>query len=105
MHTSLIAPLSRAIAIEDASSLKEKSLSVSLNPNPVRYALNMSTDGIMPNKNSSLSLISASGVLKTIHAKKLNKTIKLDVSFLSPGIYILKIINNNKVVYRQFVKL
>jgi uncharacterized repeat protein (TIGR03803 family) len=98
--------LSRPMVIEEGSSLKEKSLSLRLNPNPVRNTLNIAVEGLTAGTNSSVFLVSASGVVvKTIQAKTLNRNTKLDVSSLSAGVYSLKVINGDKIVYKQFVKL
>ena len=81
-------------------------LSLKLSPNPASSVLQISTNGLQLNKPSTLSVISAAGVvMKTIQLNSLNKTLQLDVSSLVSGVYTLKIASGDKVMYKQFVKL
>ena len=81
-------------------------LSVKLNPNPARSSLQIYTNLLQFYRLSTISVMSAPGVLmKTIQLNNLNKVVQLDVSTLVSGVYTIKVINGNKVAYKQFVKL
>jgi len=43
--------------------------------------------------------------MKIIQSNILSKNVQLDVSSLSAGMYLIKVINGDKVLYKQFVKL
>jgi uncharacterized delta-60 repeat protein len=91
---------------EDISNISRRSLNLNVNPNPVANTLNILVKGLKEHTKSTISLISTSGVLlKTIQAKNLNSNTKIDVSSLSAGVYIIKVANGDKIVYKQFVKL
>jgi hypothetical protein len=47
----------------------------------------------------------AGGLMKTMQSNSSTKTIRLDVSPLVSGVYTIKLISGNKVLYKQFVKL
>ncbi len=81
-------------------------LSVKLSPNPARSTLQIFTKGLQLNKPSTISVISASGVvMKTIQSGNLNKVVPLDVSSLQSGVYTIKVVNGDKVMFKQFVKM
>ena len=81
-------------------------LGLDVNPNPVAGTLNISVHGLQANNRSTISILSVSGaVIKTIQPGALNKNVQLDVSSLSGGVYFIKVINGDKVLYKQFVKL
>jgi len=81
-------------------------LSLRLSPNPARSSLQIYTKGLQQNKPSTISVISASGVVvKTINSSTLKQTVQLDVSSLVRGVYTVKVISGDKVTYKQFVKL
>jgi len=57
-------------------------------------------------KPSAISVISVSGVLiKTIQFSSLPKVVQLDVSSLSRGAYIVKLMCGSETLYRKFEKL
>ena len=86
------------------SKLGLNSVSLKLSPNPVRNTLQIFTKGSQ-NKSSTISVISVSGVvLKTIQPTS-NQRMQMDVSSLRPGVYFLKVLCGDKVLYKQFVKL
>ncbi|MEO6498888.1 MAG: T9SS type A sorting domain-containing protein [Mucilaginibacter sp.] len=75
-------------------------------PNPARSVLNISITGVQQNKPTTISVISASGVIiKTLQAKSSAQTIPLNVSSLKSGMYVIKIISEGKVIYKPFVKM
>jgi hypothetical protein len=77
-----------------------------LNPVPARSTLQIYTKGLQLNKPSTISIISASGVLlKTIQSNTSNKVVQPDVSSLVSGVYIVKVISGDRMVYKQFLKL
>lgn len=81
-------------------------LSIRLSPVPARSTLQIYTKGLQLNKPSTISVMSSTGVLlKTFQSNASDKVVQLDVSSLVSGIYIIKVINGNKVAYKQFVKL
>ena len=81
-------------------------LSMKLNPVPARSTLQILTKGLHLNKPSTLSVMSATGVvMKTIQSNASNKVVQLDVSSLVSGVYTVKIVSGDKVTYKQFVKL
>ena len=43
--------------------------------------------------------------MKTIYANATNKIVQLDVSSFASGVYTAKVVNGDKVMYKQFVKL
>ena len=84
-------------ALNDALTLK-------LGPNPASSILNILLDGLQPNKPATMAIISISGiVLKNIQINK--SATQLDVSALTSGVYIMRIISGDKVLYKKFVKL
>ncbi len=83
-----------------------KGVSIKLWPNPAGNTLNIYSDGLVQNKQTNLSVISVSGVvMKTIQLYSVNQTIQLDVSSLASGVYTIKFICGDKVMYKQFIKL
>ena len=81
-------------------------LSLRLSPVPARSTLQIYTKGLQLNRPSTISVISASGVsMKTIKLNNLNKVVQLDVSTLVSGVYTIKVMSGDKVMYRRFVKL
>ena len=87
-------------------NFSNRPLSLNVNPNPVAKTLNVSIYGLQTNNRSTISVLSVSGVIiKTIQSNTLNKNVQLDVSSLSAGVYFIKVISGDKVVYKQFVKL
>jgi hypothetical protein len=83
-----------------------KLLALNLSPNPVAGQLSISVDGLLENTKSALSVLSATGVIvKTINASTLGKNLKLNVSMLSSGVYFIKFVNGDKILYKQFLKM
>lgn len=81
-------------------------LTLKLSPNPASHTLQIYTSGLPQNKPSAISVISASGVvLKTIQSNTLAKIVQLDVSSLVSGVYRVKVVCADKVMYKPFVKL
>ncbi|WP_018615050.1 Ig-like domain-containing protein [Segetibacter koreensis] len=80
-------------------------VSLKLTPNPTSNSLQIFTNGLRQNTSTTISIISIAGVAeKTIHTNASNN-ILLDVSSLHSGVYTIKIINGDKTVYKQFIKL
>ncbi len=79
-------------------------VSLKLSPNPATDVVNVYTDGLQQSKPATISIISVSGiVLKTMQSS--NSTTQLDVSSLVSGLYTIKIVSGDKIMYKQFVKL
>lgn len=94
------------LSFADTGMPRDNKVSLQLSPNPVHNILNISASVFNADKNKIISVISSSGiVLKTTRVSGLGQTIKLDVSSLAPGMYIIKMISGNKVIYKQFVKM
>jgi len=99
------AMVSRPSFSNDKTDLNN-ALSLKLSPVPARSTLQISTKGLQLNKPLTISVISASGVvIKTIQSNNQNKVVQLDVSSMISGVYSLKIISGDKILYKQFVKL
>src|SRR5207237_883036 len=69
-----VGPVAKSIASGSKLNLSNKQISLNVAPNPVTKTLNISIDGLLPNSNSAISVLSVSGVvIKTIQSKSLNK--------------------------------
>ncbi len=80
-------------------------LQLKLSPNPVRDVLQVHVMGMKQNTSAAMSIISSSGaVLKTMRLSGNERTEQLDVSSLSSGVYIVKVMSADKVIYSQFLK-
>jgi len=91
-------PANDKMSVNDAVSL-------SLYPNPATNIVNIYTKGLQQNKQAIISIISASGiVMKTMQTNSSTQT-QINVSTLAKGMYTIKIISGDKVLYKQFVKL
>lgn len=79
-------------------------MSVKLYPNPATNVVNININGLQQSKPATLSIISTAGnVLKTMQSN--NSTTQLDVLSLVSGVYTVKIVSAEKIIYKQFVKL
>lgn len=108
--TILVVVPNEIVVSNKSSSVKLNSsndlISLKISPNPAHNALQIYTNGLQQNIRSTISVISASGVVfKTIQVNTLSKIVQLDVSSLNAGVYFIKVINGDKVLYKQFVKL
>ncbi len=74
-------------------------------PDPAKNILNIYTTGFEQNKKLTISVVSVSGVVVKTIQKTSNQIMQMDVSSLSPGVYFLKILSGDKILYTQFVKL
>jgi hypothetical protein len=82
------------------------SIIVNLHPNPTTNRINVSAIGLEQNKPLTLSIIASGGVVvKTITTINSSQLRQLDVSSLPSGIYTIKLICGDKVVWKQFAKL
>jgi hypothetical protein len=96
--------VSRPSPINDKTDING-ALSLSLSPNPVSKALHISAIRLQQNKQTTISVLSASGaVMKTVNSNNTIKVVQLDVSSLVSGVYIVKVISGDKVMYKRFVK-
>ncbi len=81
------------------------SLSLKADPNPVKNILNIYITGFERNKKLTISVVSVSGVVLNTIQKTSNQIVQMDVSSLKQGIYFLKVLSGDKILYTQFVKL
>lgn len=94
------------LSVADAADAVNDAISLQLAPNPVTNILNIRTTGVQRNKQTSVSIISSSGVImRTMQPGPSTQTIQFDVSTLPRGTYTIKMVNGNKIVYRRFVKM
>ncbi len=78
-------------------------ISLNLSPNPASSIVNIYTSDLQQSKPATISIISVSGiVLKTMQT--LSSTTQLDVSSIVSGVYTVKMVRGDKVIYKQFVK-
>jgi len=90
---------------EDNKTARNDDLRISLYPNPATNIVNIYAKGLQQNKPATISVISASGiVMKTMQNSSSTQT-QLNVSTLAKGVYTIKIISGDKILYKQFVKL
>ncbi len=90
---------------ENSNSDRNSAVSLKLAPNPANNILNIYITGLQKDKYASLSIISASGILlKTKQLKSSDQTMQLNVSSLVSGMYTIKIVSDDKVMYKQFLK-
>jgi len=81
-------------------------LRLKLAPNPVNNILNIYTTGLQKNKTAILSVISSTGVvMQTKQLSNSTQNIQLNVSSLVCGVYILKVVIGDQILYTRFVKL
>ena len=96
---------SRSTSINSQPDLKD-AISLKLSPNPVQRILNIYTNEFQSNKPLTLAVVSAAGVVqKTMQSNTSNKAVQMDVSSLVSGVYTVKVICGDKVMFKQFVKL
>ena len=90
-------PIYNKTVINDEISLK-------LSPNPATNIVNIYTKGLQQNKQATISIISAAGIVhKTLQTN--NSTTQLDVSSMASGVYTIKIVSGDITMYKKFVKL
>ncbi len=81
-------------------------LSLIVYPNPAGNNVNINIKGLWQDKQTNISVISALGVvMKTIQSNSSTQIVPLDVSSLASGVYTIKVICADKVMYKQFIKL
>ncbi len=94
----------RPFAKSEKTALND-ALSLSLYPNPATNIVQVYTKGLQQDKPTTISVISASGVImKTVQLNSLIQT-QLNISSLAKGVYTIKIVSGDKVMHKQFVKL
>jgi hypothetical protein len=81
-------------------------LSLQLSPVPAQNTLNIYAKGLELNKPPTISVISASGVLmKTVQSNVSNKVVQLDISSMVSGVYTIRVVGGDRVMYQRFVKM
>jgi len=90
----------------DAITRANTDATIKVWPNPASDIIYINSLGFQQNRNTIISVISASGVaMKVSQSSVLNQTIQLDVSSLLSGVYTIKVICGDKILYKLFVKL
>ncbi|MEO6329661.1 MAG: Ig-like domain-containing protein, partial [Ginsengibacter sp.] len=80
-------------------------VSVKVGPNPTRDVLSVLAKGIEKNKGLKISILSMSGnLLKTSDFVGKNEVLQINVSSLRAGMYLMKLVSEGTVVYKQFEK-
>ncbi|WP_018615328.1 Ig-like domain-containing protein [Segetibacter koreensis] len=100
-------PVNRKPINLDGQSVISNTAGITLAPNPANNTINIYTGSLQQNKPLTLLIISTSGVLlQTIQSNNSPaRVIQLDVSSVTSGVYTIKIMSGDKVVYKRFVKL
>ncbi|MEO6327976.1 MAG: Ig-like domain-containing protein [Ginsengibacter sp.] len=95
--------------IESLNAVRTDSINLfdfQLSPNPATKYIQLNFEKLQTYKKANLSIISLSGsILKTIPFVPSNNKIKLDISSLMPGMYIMRVSNENYMVTKKFIKL
>jgi hypothetical protein len=78
--------------------------SIKVFPNPLNNTLNIYTTGMQKNKPLTMSVISSLGVIVIKQSTVVTDVIRINVSHLASGVYTLRVISNDKLSYRQFIK-
>jgi parallel beta-helix repeat protein len=83
-----------------------KTYTVKLFPNPAISKIQIGVEGFqMVSQKANLSIQNLSGiVVKSVPVVLSGKTLEADVTSLSPGMYILSIVNDNLVISKKFIK-
>lgn len=81
-------------------------ISLKVWPNPAGDIININTKGLLQDKQMSISVISAAGVvMKIIRSNSSTQIVSLNVSSLLSGVYTIKVTCEDKIMFRQFIKL
>ena len=84
----------------------DKSADFRLFPNPSVNTIKVNFNQLPVNQKANLSIQSVSGsILKSIPVILSGQTIDIDISSLSPGIYIMRIAGDNFGINKKFVKI
>ena len=108
VHISVKAPnaiIAKGHSVNETGT--DNPLSLKLSPNPASGVLHIYTKGLQLNKQVTISIFSAAGVaIKTVQSiNSADKGLQVNVSSLAGGVYTIKLICANNVLYKQFVKL
>ena len=108
-HVTVKAPnaivSNRAFSINNQTDANNP-VSLKLSPNPTSNILYVYANGLLQNKRSTISVISVSGVImKTINSNISRQPVQLGVSSLASGVYTIKVVSGDKVMFKQFIKL
>lgn len=81
-------------------------VSFRVSPNPAGKTLHINISGLQQDKIVSVSVISAAGgFMQSMSSSGSANAIQLDVSSLVNGVYTIKVVCENKILYKQFVKV
>jgi len=74
---------------------------VKVYPSPANNVVNVSLNDALVNTNSAVSIVSMSGQVLETGRYKGSKLIRIDVSKLTPGLYILRLESNGQVINKE----
>lgn len=81
-------------------------IQLKLSPDPARNILQVYVNGLKQNTPATISIFSSSGILiSSKRSNSLDHVVQLDVASLAGGVYIVKVMSANKILYKQFIKL
>ncbi|MEO6454932.1 MAG: Ig-like domain-containing protein, partial [Ginsengibacter sp.] len=82
-----------------------KDVNIKIGPSPASNVLSVFTNGIQKTSGLKISIFTMAGtMLKTYSFDTKNETVKVDVSSLKAGLYIIKLNFDDSSVYKQFEK-
>ncbi|MEO6454280.1 MAG: T9SS type A sorting domain-containing protein, partial [Ginsengibacter sp.] len=77
-----------------------------LSPNPATNFIQINLERIPASQKATLSILDLSGaLLKNIPIVLSNNKIKVDISLLAPGMYIMRISNDTFIINKKFIKV
>ncbi|MEO6454389.1 MAG: Ig-like domain-containing protein, partial [Ginsengibacter sp.] len=81
-------------------------LDFQLSPNPATNSIQINFESLQSYQKANLSIMDLSGsLLKTLPLVLSNNKIKVDISSLSPGTYIMRISNDKFIINKKFMKV
>jgi hypothetical protein len=93
------------IALDSKADNIKSSLSLNINPNPVKDAVNLSYSIVSAGQNASVSIYSNSGkLIKQQILSQTNGTFSLDISAQSAGIYYAVLQSGSSSITKKFIK-
>jgi len=90
---------------QNIQSISSETVSITVGPNPATSLLSVFTNGLQKNKELKISVLSITGKLfKTIQTNTSNQIVKVNVSSLAAGMYLVQIVSGDMLVHKQFFK-
>ena len=78
---------------------------MSVSPNPVNHFLSLKINGYSVNNNLQYFILSSTGIIASSGQLSESKSQTIDVSSLTPGIYIIQIHGKGQVATEKFIKI